>query len=231
MAHDYRILIGANGWLHPAWQGGFYPEDLPQDWQLGYYSNEFPIVLLSAEAWSTVRDEIGDWLEDCNDELRIVCEIPGSMLRLPAMEAKRQIEVYLSELTVLAEHLVAVILPITKFTTELETLLGNINCPVPVCIELDQAMPEAETKLIQKMCEQKQWPLLWHGEQDPSTLSYGRVAICRIRGMGMVMRQLREVVETMLKLTTPEQTAILIIDGEPPDLTTIRNANVILDLF
>ncbi len=39
----------AVGWDHPAWQGSFYPDDLPADWRLTYYANEVPGVLLFIE--------------------------------------------------------------------------------------------------------------------------------------------------------------------------------------
>ena len=45
------INVGAYGWLHPRWVGSFYPEDLPADWRLGYYSNEFNTVLVPSIYW------------------------------------------------------------------------------------------------------------------------------------------------------------------------------------
>ncbi len=45
------INVGAYGWLHPHWINSFYPEDLPADWRLGYYSNEFNTVLVPSFYW------------------------------------------------------------------------------------------------------------------------------------------------------------------------------------
>ncbi|VAW71710.1 hypothetical protein MNBD_GAMMA10-1611 [hydrothermal vent metagenome] len=45
------IKLGACGWNHAHWQGGFYPDDLPLDWRLSYYSNEFSAVLLTEKQW------------------------------------------------------------------------------------------------------------------------------------------------------------------------------------
>jgi hypothetical protein len=45
------INVGAYGWLHPHWINTFYPEDLPADWRLGYYSNEFNTVLVPSFYW------------------------------------------------------------------------------------------------------------------------------------------------------------------------------------
>jgi hypothetical protein len=38
--------LGSWGWEHEEWVGPFYPEDLPVDWRLDYYANEFPIVVI-----------------------------------------------------------------------------------------------------------------------------------------------------------------------------------------
>lgn len=231
MAHVYRILIGANGWLHPEWEDMFYPDDLPEDWQLGFYSNEFPVVLLSADTWQRVKGEITEWLEDCNDELGIVCEIPSSLLKASGKKSIASINQYINELIVLDGHLLAIVLPVVKVNPALEELLNEFESQVPVCIELDKLATEQDVKAVQKICEKKHWPLVWHGESDSAGLGYGDIAICRINGADFDMRQLREVVETMLKQTTLEQISILIIDGAPPEVATIRNANVILDLF
>jgi hypothetical protein len=46
------ILIGTRGWDHDAWQGGFYPAELPVEWRFCYYSNLLRAVLVPAEAWA-----------------------------------------------------------------------------------------------------------------------------------------------------------------------------------
>ena len=43
------LEIGAFGWNHPAWIAGFYPADLPVQWRLSYYANEFDTVLVPGE--------------------------------------------------------------------------------------------------------------------------------------------------------------------------------------
>ena len=43
--------VAARGWEHPAWSGIFYPEDIPAEWRLTYYANEFPAVVVPASAW------------------------------------------------------------------------------------------------------------------------------------------------------------------------------------
>lgn len=75
MIHEYDphietasggLRIGARGWQHAGWHEGFYPHDLPEDWQLSYYANEFSTVLVPADFWQgevaagSLLDEVPD---------------------------------------------------------------------------------------------------------------------------------------------------------------------------
>jgi len=68
-----RILIGAEGWDHDAWQGVLYPEDLPADWRLAFYALHYPMVVLS---WSQVRavdvSTLDAWAADTNEAFRFI---------------------------------------------------------------------------------------------------------------------------------------------------------------
>lgn len=63
-----NLLIGTRGWQHKSWLGTFYPDDMPEDWQLDYYSNILSCVLISEVEWSTWDkewlDEVVEMLED-----------------------------------------------------------------------------------------------------------------------------------------------------------------------
>ncbi len=62
------VLVGAAGWLHPAWRNGFYPEGLPDDWLLSYYNTQFQAVYLPAAVWQTASDATwAQWLDDTQD--------------------------------------------------------------------------------------------------------------------------------------------------------------------
>lgn len=47
-----NLQIGTYGWQHNHWLGSFYPEDLPVDWQLDYFSNAFRAVLVPQSVWT-----------------------------------------------------------------------------------------------------------------------------------------------------------------------------------
>jgi hypothetical protein len=76
-----RIALGAWDWRHPAWEGRFYAEDLPREWYLTFYSNEFDAVGLSASAWLNVElAELAQWVEDTHANFRFHLVMPAFVL-------------------------------------------------------------------------------------------------------------------------------------------------------
>jgi len=72
-----NLVIGACDWRHKHWRKSFYPEELPADWCLGFYSNEFETVLVPSSRWS---DKSGyrceGWLDEVNESFRFYIELP-----------------------------------------------------------------------------------------------------------------------------------------------------------
>ncbi len=62
------MYLGSVGWVHPEWQGDFYPEDMPEDWQLAFYNSQFRCVYLPFEQWRKSSDaEIKNWLQEARE--------------------------------------------------------------------------------------------------------------------------------------------------------------------
>ncbi|NPA72816.1 MAG: hypothetical protein GXO35_08320 [Gammaproteobacteria bacterium] len=62
-----NLQIGAFGWQHDAWLGTFYPEDLPEDWRLDYYSNAFRTLLVPQQTWQAWALGGAEVLEEVQD--------------------------------------------------------------------------------------------------------------------------------------------------------------------
>lgn len=75
--HPRRILLGMRGWPHPEWRGGYFPEDLPLDWEFAYFSNDADCLLLPAGDWLALEEEqLSEWLDDCGPGFRFFLEQP-----------------------------------------------------------------------------------------------------------------------------------------------------------
>jgi uncharacterized protein YecE (DUF72 family) len=76
---DYIVYVGAVGWRHEAWQGDFYPEEMPEDWQLSFYNTQFRCVYLPFDLWRNATDEaVAHWLYDTQAGFRFVLEAPAA---------------------------------------------------------------------------------------------------------------------------------------------------------
>lgn len=76
---DTEVLIGTMDWRGPGWQSGYYPPDMPEDWQLGFYANEFDTTVLDTADLLADNDLYGQW-QDCRAGFLPVLKI-GSKLR------------------------------------------------------------------------------------------------------------------------------------------------------
>ena len=76
MTGGVRFELGSFGWEHAQWAGGFYPDDLPEDWRLTYYANEFGCVLVPQDQWlSADEDQWAGWEDDPVDSFRFFLEV------------------------------------------------------------------------------------------------------------------------------------------------------------
>lgn len=72
-----NLIIAARGWRHKHWLGTYYPDDLPEEWQLTYYANDFSAVLVPDDYWDDERGyELDNWLDAVGDDFRFYLECP-----------------------------------------------------------------------------------------------------------------------------------------------------------
>lgn len=70
------LHIMSCGWDYSDWLGAFYPDDLPDDWRLTFYANEFPGVLVPETDWLEADSaELAAWAADVEEGFRFYLEI------------------------------------------------------------------------------------------------------------------------------------------------------------
>jgi hypothetical protein len=75
------VSIGMFDWRHQSWNGTFYPEDLPAEWQLAYYANEWRCVMLPYRSWAEgsvdqISRRLAEWREEVDPEFQFLLEPP-----------------------------------------------------------------------------------------------------------------------------------------------------------
>jgi hypothetical protein len=82
------IEVIARDWDRADWCGGFYPEDLPEEWRLAYFANAFDAVLVPAAAWQGDPSRLALWAQEVPHRFRFYLELPrGSDPRAMAQAA------------------------------------------------------------------------------------------------------------------------------------------------
>lgn len=77
---EYDVYLGACDWRHPGWRGGFYPDDLPEDWLRAFYATQFSCVWLDAgqQRRADFSDQLAAWLAETPDSFRVLLEQAGA---------------------------------------------------------------------------------------------------------------------------------------------------------
>ena len=90
------LEVGACGWQHSSWDTNFYPEDLPEDWRLDYYSHNYNVLLMPVADWQSASvDDVEQWLSDVKSNFDFFLSIN----EMPNAAQLKQLEMLQSMLT------------------------------------------------------------------------------------------------------------------------------------
>ncbi|HEB67806.1 MAG TPA: hypothetical protein ENI93_07650 [Gammaproteobacteria bacterium] len=213
MNRDYPVLIGAAGWRHPAWQGDFYPDDLPAEWQPVYYANEFPVVLIAATDLADAATLAG-WREAGETGLRLLVELDDEgALAAGAGD--------------LGEALAGWVLPAGD-TASLEARLDALGPALPIVVDFGTGEPDPA---LAEGLAARGVGWCWHGEGDAGGLAHGELAVMRVSSSGAGPRDLRRWLEAGLAVQDGRRTVALVFEGTPPDITVLRQAQTLSELL
>lgn len=77
----YELLIGTDGWSGSGSCAGYYPDDMPEDWQLCYFSNIHRTVLLPESQWQAADEtDVEQWQEDTDPDFMFIPEMAEGAL-------------------------------------------------------------------------------------------------------------------------------------------------------
>jgi len=224
----HRVLLGACGWKHQGWLNNYYSEELPADWQLGFYSNEFPVVYVPAADWLDVSD-LAEWTEDVSDSFRFILETPEHIL-----ENKQYFIKALEKAKTLDKSCLGLVLKLPQSlrddTALFQQYLEMAQAVTHVCVDKGSAALAAEFKA---MLAKNHVAEVWDGtlQEDKDSLNGGSLAMSHISGEKLDMQALRKIIEVCLSASNENCISVLCLDGDPPSLELLRNADIILELL
>ncbi|MFP3874820.1 MAG: hypothetical protein ACLFQT_07410 [Thiohalophilus sp.] len=214
----HRILIGSCGWQHEAWQDSYYPDDLPPEWRLGYYSNEFPLAVVT-ERERVLETDLPGEMADCREDMWVLVSVPDDAGLESAVDLLQQLPRQGGVLLQLdpAGH------------RDPEAWLAQIATRLhgqPLCVDPTRLLNEAWRDALR--AHSIGWS--WNAHSDADGLAFGPLAVIRMDSDGSA-RQLRDYLEAGLAVSRPTRNVALVIDGQPPDVETLRQARQIEELL
>ncbi len=221
---DGNFFVAARGWRHPAWVENFYPEGLPADWQLSYYSNEFRAVVVPADEWASVDAlDIVRWQEDTDEAFRFFLEVAD--LRTGWADFKALV-------APLAEQIGGILLrPAHCDTdlTQLELSLQRARQLAPVTVILPSGLVLSDTGRQRLLDDGIASP--WNIDQGAPCWTPGTLALACTDATVRTPRQWRKVVENCLSFGVDSDTVLLMLEGEAPDIEALRVTMMIADML
>jgi hypothetical protein len=71
-----RVRIGTMGWQFENWNKSYYPEDIPPQWKLGFYANDFTAVVVPESLWVDVElNQLAEMAEDLHEDFALYFQI------------------------------------------------------------------------------------------------------------------------------------------------------------
>ncbi len=225
-----EIFVAARGWTHSSWVGGFYPDDLPEDWQLSYYSNEFNAVVVPASEWVGLNYvEIERWVEDVPEEFLLYLEVEDL---LTDWEQTAEI------VKPLGDQLGGILLRPIEVDADLATISANIAAAsrlAPVSILLPDGVEPDKSgiNLLKEYGVQCGWNV---GVGKPGWMDAdydSPLVVVRVAGnKNFTARQWRETIEASLrKGAKKDHTILMVIDSDEPKINDLRTAMMIGEMM
>ncbi len=73
-----HLGVGLAGGLDAPWAADYFPHDLPADWRMDYYSNEFDCLLLAPRDWQAADPAIwAGWAASVGEDFRFYLQAGG----------------------------------------------------------------------------------------------------------------------------------------------------------
>lgn len=226
-AETHRVLMGACGWKHQAWTENYYSDDLPEDWQLGFYSNDFPLVYVPASDWLNIED-LAEWTEDVSESFRFVLGLSSDVL-----DDETRFLAAVDKVKLLGDLCLGLVFQLNPNICNdkelLEQRLKIVQSITSVCVDTNEnALSDEFNTLLSKYKVSE----VWKGKSDDEErFQRGSLSVSVISGDEFDMAGLRKVVEHCLSVSNEGCTSVLCLDGNPPSLELLRNADIILNLL
>lgn len=206
MTTESRIETGALGYQHPGWEEDYYPDGLPEDWLLDYYSHHFRFVLLKTQEWlDASEEEVRQWKEDVKESFDFFLSIQATDIDDRLVEQVGMIK------AILGEQLRGVVIMQPVMPNSVQSLLALTE--VYIDTDTPESLPDGARLCWRKGRESRDCVMGFLSREDTKDI-----------------RTMRAHIQTFMAVRDP-QLAYLVYEGDPPPSQLMQDAQVILQLL
>ncbi len=222
-----EFFVASRGWAHPGWRGEFFPADLPDDWRLSYFSNEFRAVAVPESDWlGAAVVEIERWVNDTPEAFLFYLEIESLNVDWQRVaELIRPIGGQLGGF-ILRPDAVDEDLALVASSLDSATALAPVSLLLPEGTE-----PSVGGLSLLAACGAE---LGWRAQVGVPYWRGGGLAVTHVPGnMNYTPRQWRETIEAGLAGGSggPHRVVLVVLEGPDPKLDHLRAAVMIGDML
>lgn len=226
---NIELAIAAYGWSHSSWNGNFYPDDLPEDWHLSFYSNEFRAVVAPASAWSGFDPvEVERWMEDTPGEFTFYLEVDNLLMDWGQ---------FAEAISPLGSQLGGILLRPKEVDADLGLIAGSLESSASLALT-SLILPDnvelsfTGEKLLKESGVERCWPINEKSSQKEPYWHGGGLAVAHLSGNSNYTPRLwRETIETCLRCGVANSSVLVMIDNDVTDIESLRAAMMIGDML
>lgn len=217
--HNFTLSVGARGWCHRQWAEHYYPDEIPDDWRLAFYANDFHTLLATAQ--ECLDGACDDWADETGAafSLFIECADLSSLERLtPWLQGEQ------------GRGLAGLVWQGGDPQSLIKMANKVLALPFPFFVDenVDQLTTWADHGKVN---------CLWRPGRGPLPASF--IGAMPVPAVGLVRpadfsddRALRELAQEFVSACPSGcRQASLFIDGEPPDIQVVQRASIMADLL
>ncbi|HEC20051.1 MAG TPA: DUF72 domain-containing protein [Gammaproteobacteria bacterium] len=223
-----EIIVAARGWSYDNWLDNFYPDDLPEDWQLAYYSNEFRAVVVPARELAALDAlEVERWVEDTPGEFEFYLEVEDLLIDWDA---------FVETVKPLGGQLRGILLRPVEVDEDLAMIASSLDAATsqaPVCVLLPEDVGPSQAG--RDLLQQHGVELCWNADEGEPGWRGGGFTVARVTGnKHYTPREWRETIEACLRCENTsgdKRRVLLMVEQERPDPDALRAAMMIGDML
>ena len=195
------LRVGVFDWCRFPGQGDFYPPDLPKDWRLDYYSNEFDSACLAVECFRESADLLMESVEDLRTDFELAFSLRSA-----------------SDVSLLADLAPEMDCPVRYLLADLSDS--------DILLQIEASEPLSYSSNFNTAGQVVDFSGLWRPESGAS----GASTIALLPGAATV-RQYRDWIEQWLAGDPPGQQLTLWLDGRTTDYQALQGCRSVVELM